>query len=37
LDKFDELEEEEAGADDPADYPYSGPRRRWSDSESGEN
>ena len=37
LDKFDELEEEEAGADDPADYPYSGPRRRWSDSESGDN
>jgi hypothetical protein len=36
LDKFDELEEE-VGADDPQDYPYSGPRRRWSDSESGEN
>ena len=36
LDKFDELEDE-AGADDPADYPYSGPRRRWSDSESGDN
>jgi len=36
LDKFDDLEEE-AGADDPEDYPYSGPRRRWSDNESGDN
>ena len=37
LDKFDDLEEEVTGADDPEDYPYSGPRRRWSDSEPGEN
>ena len=35
LDEFDDLEDE-ASADDPADYPYSGPRRRWSD-ESGDN
>jgi hypothetical protein len=37
LDKFDDLGEEEASVDDPQDYPYSGPRRRWSDSEPGEN
>ena len=36
LDEFDDLEDE-ASADDPADYPYEGPRRRWSDSEPGEN
>ena len=36
LDEFDELEDE-ASADDPADYPYEGPRRRWSDNESGDN
>jgi hypothetical protein len=36
LDKFDDLEDE-VTADDPADYPYEGPRRRWSDSESGDN
>jgi len=36
LDEFDDLEDE-AIADDPADYPYSGPRRRWTDSESGDN
>jgi len=36
LDEFDDLEDE-AGADDPADYPYEGPRRRWSDNESGDN
>jgi hypothetical protein len=30
LDKFDELEEE-GDADAPAEYEYSGPRRRWSD------
>ena len=36
LDEFDDLEDE-VSADDPADYPYSGPRRRWSDNESGDN
>jgi len=36
LDEFDDLEDE-VSADDPADYPYEGPRRRWSDSESGDN
>ena len=36
LDKFDDLEEE-AGEDEPGDYPYSGPRRRWSDNEPGES
>ena len=36
LDEFDDLEDE-VSVDDPADYPYEGPRRRWSDSESGDN
>ena len=36
LDEFDDLEDE-VSADDPADYPYEGPRRRWSDNESGDN
>ena len=36
MDEFDDLEDE-ASADDPADYPYEGPRRRWSDNESGDN
>ena len=36
LDEFDDLEDE-VSADDPADYPYEGPRRRWSDSESGDS
>ena len=30
LEKFDE-QEDDAGADLPEDYDYSGPRRRWSD------
>ena len=36
LDEFDDLEDE-VSVDDPADYPYEGPRRRWSDNESGDN
>src|SRR5258708_30018857 len=36
LDKFDDLEDE-AGADDPADYPPSGPRRPWSDNQCRDN
>ena len=37
LDKFDEVEDE-AGADDPADYAaHSGPRRRWSDNGAGDD
>src|SRR5438309_10171708 len=35
MDEFDDLEDE-AGADDPADYAYEGPRRRWSDNGSGD-
>ena len=34
LDKFDGPEEE-AGGNEPEDYEYSGPRRRWSDDASG--
>jgi hypothetical protein len=34
LDKFDEPDET-AAEGDPADYDYSGPRRRWSDDSSG--
>lgn len=34
LDKFDDPEENEA-ENDPEDYDYSGPRRRWSDDASG--
>jgi len=34
MDEFDDLEDDLA-ADDPEDY--SGPRRRWSDNESGDN
>jgi hypothetical protein len=34
LDKFDEPDETAAECD-PADYDYSGPRRRWSDDSSG--
>jgi len=36
LDQFDDLEDE-ASTDDPADYAYSGPRRRWSDNGSGDD
>ena len=36
MDEFDELEDE-ASADDPADYAYEGPRRRWSDNGSSDN
>ena len=31
LDRFDEVEEEEADADPPGEYDYAGPKRRWSD------
>ena len=34
LEKFD-VQEDDAGADLPEDYDYSGPRRRWSDDASG--
>jgi hypothetical protein len=34
LDKFDGPEED-ASENDPEDYDYSGPRRRWSDDASG--
>jgi len=34
LEKFDE-QEDDAGADLPEDYDYSGPRRRWSDDAPG--
>ena len=34
LEKFDD-QEDDAGADLPEDYDYSGPRRRWSDDASG--
>ena len=34
LEKFDD-QEDDAGADLPGDYDYSGPRRRWSDDTSG--
>jgi hypothetical protein len=34
MDEFDEVEED-VGADPPEDY--SGPRRRWSDNDSGDN
>lgn len=34
LDKFEEPEED-AGENQPEDYDYSGPRRRWSDDASG--
>ena len=34
MDEFDDLEED-ISADNPEDY--SGPRRRWSDNESGDN
>jgi hypothetical protein len=34
MDEFDEVEEDVA-ADSPEDY--SGPRRRWSDNDSGDN
>jgi hypothetical protein len=36
LDKFEEPEED-AGENQPEDYDYSGPRRRWSDDASGGN
>ena len=36
MDEFDDLEDE-ASADDPADYAYEGPRRRWSDNGSSDN
>lgn len=35
LEKFDD-QEDDAGADLPDDYDYSGPRRRWSDDISGD-
>jgi hypothetical protein len=35
LEKFDE-QEDDAGADLPEEYGYSGPRRRWSDDTSGD-
>jgi hypothetical protein len=34
LDKFDGPEEE-ASENEPEDYNYTGPRRRWSDDDSG--
>lgn len=34
LDKFDGPEEDATG-DEPEDYDYSGPRRRWSDDATG--
>lgn len=31
MDKYEEIEEEDASADLPEEYDHSGPRRRWSD------
>ena len=36
MDKFDDLEDD-ANSDLPAEYDYSGPRRRWSDNGSGDD
>ncbi len=36
LDKFDDPEQD-TGENNPEDYDYSGPRRRWSDDASGDD